>query len=43
MVNIMSVIATRDNQGLTLRVDNGDFTKMEEAIQRWKFKDEQAF
>lgn len=39
----MSVIATRDNQGLTLCIDNGDLTKMDEAIQRWKFKDEQAF
>jgi hypothetical protein len=39
----MSVTATKHSDKLILEIDNGDLTKMEEALRRWNFKDEQAF
>lgn len=39
----MSVKATEKDNELLLKIDNGDLTKMKEVLERWKFKDEQAF
>ena len=40
----MSVMSTRTEDGkLELLIDNGDLLKIDEAILRWKFKDEQSF
>lgn len=38
----MAVISIRKDNKLTLEIDNGDYTKMEEVLKRWNFKDEQA-
>lgn len=39
----MAVVSTKEKNKLILEIDNGDLLKMEEAILRWKFKNEQAF
>ncbi len=40
----MSVIINdKSEKEITLKIDNGDLTKMEEVLQRWNFKDIQSF
>jgi len=39
----MAVIATEKDNELFLKIDNDDLTKMKEVLERWKFKNEQAF
>ena len=40
----MAVITIhKTSKELTLKIDNGDLTKMEEVLKRWNFKDIQSF
>lgn len=39
----MAVTSTKKDDKLILEIDNGDLTKMKEVLDRWNFKDEQAF
>ena len=39
----MAVIATKEDNKLKLELDKGDLTKFEEVIEKWNFKNEQAF
>lgn len=39
----MPVLSKKADDKLILEIDNGDRTKLEEVIQKWNFKDEQAF
>jgi len=39
----MAVKSKREGGKLFLEIDNGDLTKMDEALQKWDLKDEQAF
>lgn len=36
-------IKEKNDKELILKIDNGDYKKMTEVLQRWNFKDEQAF
>lgn len=43
-VKLMAVTIKEENETeVLLKIDNGDFKKMREVLQRWNFKDEQAF
>jgi hypothetical protein len=42
-LNTMAVIPTQTDNKLTLSIDNGDLTKMEEVLEKWGFKDIQSF
>jgi hypothetical protein len=39
----MSVKSKQQGDKLTLEIDNGDLTKMQEVLRHWNFKDEQSF
>ncbi len=39
----MAVKGRVEGQKLLLEVDNGDFTKLEEVMKKWAFKDYQSF
>lgn len=39
----MAVKEITGNEELTLKLDNGDYEKFKEVLDKWKFKDSQSF
>lgn len=42
-VFIMAVKSSEDGGKLTLTIDNGDYEKLNEVMEKWRFKDYQSF